>query len=148
MAVENCASGYVSIINTHTNSAENKRQLPSGTAMPEPIYVVYKDNLLYVRVWWIIMFWRLYQIINSQRNTPHQNRVTQHAKAQLTGFIGVILSDSNQDTSAITTPNKADKANIVNATRWTHTKRYFNKVLLMESEFDKEAIKKSSSSTK
>ena len=48
VAVANRASGTVSIINAQTDTVVSTLQLPASSATPEPMYVVYKENRLYV----------------------------------------------------------------------------------------------------
>ncbi|WP_220783652.1 IS66 family transposase, partial [Shewanella sairae] len=86
-------------------------------------------------------FWPIYGEEDEIAFTWSTNRGSQHAKAQLTGFNGVLLSDGYQAyTSVISALNKDDKANIIHATCWAHTRRYFDKALLMEPELSKQAL--------
>ncbi|MCL1127658.1 IS66 family transposase [Shewanella surugensis] len=87
-------------------------------------------------------FWPIYGEDDEVAFTWSQSRGGQHAKAQLTGFKGVLLSDGYQAyTSVIKTLNNDNEANIVHATCWAHTRRYFDRALLMEPELAKDAIK-------
>lgn len=87
-------------------------------------------------------FWPIYGEDDEVAFTWSKNRGAQHAKEQLTGFNGVLLSDGYQAyTSVITSLNESDEANILHATCWAHTRRYFEKSLLMEPELAKDAIK-------
>ncbi|WP_220783746.1 IS66 family transposase, partial [Shewanella sairae] len=86
-------------------------------------------------------FWPIYGEEDEIAFTWSTNRGAQHAKAQLTGFNGVLLSDGYQAyTSVISALNKDDEANIIHATCWAHTRRYFDKALLMEPELSKQAL--------
>jgi transposase len=87
-------------------------------------------------------FWPIYGEEDEVAFTWSSSRGAQHAKIQLTGFSGVLLSDGYQAyTSVVKTLNRDNEANIVHATCWAHTRRYFDKALLMEPELAKEAIK-------
>ena len=86
-------------------------------------------------------FWPIYGEEDEIAFTWSASRGSQHAKAQLTGFIGVLLSDGYQAyTSVISALNKDEEANIIHATCWAHTRRYFDKALLMEPELAKQAL--------
>ena len=87
-------------------------------------------------------FWPIYGEDDEVAFTWSSSRGAKHAKEQLTGFSGVLLSDGYQAyTSVIRTLNRDNEANIIHATCRAHTRRYFDKALLMEPELAKEALK-------
>ena len=87
-------------------------------------------------------FWPIYGEDDEVAFTWSKGRGAQHAKEQLINFNGVLLTDGYQAyTSVVTALNKTDEANIIHATCWAHTRRYFDKALLMEPELAKDALK-------
>lgn len=87
-------------------------------------------------------YWPIYGEQDEIAFTWSQNRGFLHAKNQLTGFNGTLLTDGYTAYTKTVNQLNEQNQNVTHASCWAHCRRYFEKSLKMEPELAKYALLK------